>query len=498
MFYLVYDKNDFHNNKQGDTVEKTTSADRNLLEKLDRGLIVASSLIGSYFLIFFALEVMPSKDALVWQSIFALCVGGAAGLVSFIFIGRKASQTSHAQDTWTPPLFWITAAGQTICAVALFALPASLHVAVWFIAWFFIAWSFACLGCRFSVLPLRRRILSTVFSTAGACAITLALAAFGTPSVFAVVSVLPLGAIACLIRSPFPAVQNVSLAEEEQHPRYFEGGKAKFSPAFLAAVFFYSASWALAMGYTNDFQWPMLAAGSASAIIAIGILTVHKSNNGFIQDANSAYRPAPLALALSFLALVIGIPWGEIWMLCLACAGFSWFFIYFWIVVGNHVQRFDWNPAEAFPQALAPWLGGIACGFCLIEWTRIIETDISTLAAWGLFLVAAGLWTTTRGKIFANEPHEKNSVYEVAPVTSTEDEVVTTPVDPLESFAKEHALSRRETEITRLLSKGRNVPFICDELFIAKSTVQTHIKHIYSKTGVSTRQELIDLLDKAQ
>ena len=41
------------------------------------------------------------------------------------------------------------------------------------------------------------------------------------------------------------------------------------------------------------------------------------------------------------------------------------------------------------------------------------------------------------------------------------------------------------------------MPFICDELFIAKSTVQTHIKHIYAKTGASTHQELIDLLENA-
>lgn len=184
-------------------------------------------------------------------------------------------------------------------------------------------------------------------------------------------------------------------------------------------------------------------------------------------------------------------------MFCLACAGFSWFFVYYWIVIGNHVQRFDWSPAEAFPKALTPWFGGIVLGFCLVGWGRTVGFESATMAAWGLFLVALGLWTTTRGKIFANEPNEANGVYEVAPVASAEEEPAPSG-DPLESFARAHALSRREAEITRLLAKGRNVPFICDELFIAKSTVQTHIKHIYAKTGVSTRQELIDLLDKEQ
>jgi DNA-binding NarL/FixJ family response regulator len=61
----------------------------------------------------------------------------------------------------------------------------------------------------------------------------------------------------------------------------------------------------------------------------------------------------------------------------------------------------------------------------------------------------------------------------------------------------DRAVSPREAEIMRLLARGRNVPFICDELFIAKSTVQTHVKHIYTKLGVSNRQELIDYLERS-
>jgi Response regulator containing a CheY-like receiver domain and an HTH DNA-binding domain len=44
-----------------------------------------------------------------------------------------------------------------------------------------------------------------------------------------------------------------------------------------------------------------------------------------------------------------------------------------------------------------------------------------------------------------------------------------------------------------LLVKGRNIPYICDELFIAKSTAQTHVRHIYGKMEISGgRQELLD------
>ena len=55
------------------------------------------------------------------------------------------------------------------------------------------------------------------------------------------------------------------------------------------------------------------------------------------------------------------------------------------------------------------------------------------------------------------------------------------------------ALSPRETEVLGYLLEGRSSPYIRDELHIAKSTVDTHVRHIYEKTGVSSRQDLITL-----
>ena len=64
----------------------------------------------------------------------------------------------------------------------------------------------------------------------------------------------------------------------------------------------------------------------------------------------------------------------------------------------------------------------------------------------------------------------------------------------LDAFASSHRLSPREREILGLISKGRDVPYIEQELVLSKSTVKTHIRHIYEKCEVSSRQALIDLL----
>lgn len=65
----------------------------------------------------------------------------------------------------------------------------------------------------------------------------------------------------------------------------------------------------------------------------------------------------------------------------------------------------------------------------------------------------------------------------------------------VEAFADAHDLTTRETEVLQLIAAGRDVPYIEQELVLAKSTVKTHIKHIYEKCAVSSRQALLDKLE---
>ncbi len=58
-----------------------------------------------------------------------------------------------------------------------------------------------------------------------------------------------------------------------------------------------------------------------------------------------------------------------------------------------------------------------------------------------------------------------------------------------------YALSPRESDVVVLLAHGRDVPYIAEELVLSKNTVRSHIKNIFTKTGVHSRQELIDLLE---
>lgn len=66
--------------------------------------------------------------------------------------------------------------------------------------------------------------------------------------------------------------------------------------------------------------------------------------------------------------------------------------------------------------------------------------------------------------------------------------------DRCEAVARRCALTKREQEVLVLLGEGRNEPYVERVLSVSRATVKTHISHIYQKTGVTSRQELIDLL----
>lgn len=72
---------------------------------------------------------------------------------------------------------------------------------------------------------------------------------------------------------------------------------------------------------------------------------------------------------------------------------------------------------------------------------------------------------------------------------------VLTFAEQCEYAIKQYGLSDREAEVLSLIVRGRSVPHISERLYISKSTVKTHITHIYQKFGVTERQEMLDLIE---
>ena len=142
--------------------------------------------------------------------------------------------------------------------------------------------------------------------------------------------------------------------------------------------------------------------------------------------------------------------------------------------------------ALAFAQGFAVLYGGEALGIILangLDATNSLNTTpYAAMATAGLAMVCAYVF------LFTERDFSALSRVVDAAVDNTE--------DVKRAIAQAAALSARETEVLSLALRGRTNERIAQELFIAKSTADTHLRRIYSKCGVHSRQELLDLAEK--
>ena len=66
----------------------------------------------------------------------------------------------------------------------------------------------------------------------------------------------------------------------------------------------------------------------------------------------------------------------------------------------------------------------------------------------------------------------------------------------VDAVAARFELTPREREILGYLARGRSARFIAETLIISENTVWAHIKRVYAKTGVHSKQELMSVVER--
>ena len=64
-----------------------------------------------------------------------------------------------------------------------------------------------------------------------------------------------------------------------------------------------------------------------------------------------------------------------------------------------------------------------------------------------------------------------------------------------DELEEEFGISQREKEVLYYLARGYNHGYIARKLFISENTVRTHVRHIYTKLDVNSREGLLDFID---
>ncbi|WP_165046082.1 helix-turn-helix transcriptional regulator [Adlercreutzia sp. ZJ138] len=196
------------------------------------------------------------------------------------------------------------------------------------------------------------------------------------------------------------------------------------------------------------------------------------------------YRLAMFVILAGFLLLPVvrgyGVP-GEAIVLS-GYLGLTYVLISLFVVMASVSEG---DPALALARGFAALYAGEAAGIGvgnLIEWACPVAQTNGTLAACaGMAAVVSFLFLFT-----------ERDFNRLATIADKGD-----PVDESSRIiASEFGLSPREGEVLTLALRGRTSERIATELFISKSTVDTHLRRIYQKTSVHGRQGLIDLAER--
>lgn len=140
------------------------------------------------------------------------------------------------------------------------------------------------------------------------------------------------------------------------------------------------------------------------------------------------------------------------------------------------------DPALAFSAGFSLLLGGQALGL-LLGGALDAFMDFAVFQTWAFAL--AGLLVMI-AFLFLFTENDLGELGEVAQALDSFDEACA-------YLVQKNALSKRESEILPLALKGRTSERIAEQFVISKSTVDTHLRRIYTKCNVHSRQELIDL-----
>ena len=227
-----------------------------------------------------------------------------------------------------------------------------------------------------------------------------------------------------------------------------------------------------------------------TAIGSIGVALVLITSKG-IRGPEACYRlittfllagalflPAPMLFpnVPAYLPLAIDVG-------AFQCLGMG-----MWILIAGLCRRYQTSCLFAFGLIRAAWSAGPLVGMLIGRWLWYgIGLDIAgafTAACMCVLLIA----------LVNNVVFTENTLARALSIMPTDRKQRFQ--DRCRAVIERYGLTEREGEIMIMFAKGRNLPYVQEELCLSKSTVSTHRQHIYQKLGVHSAQEMIDLIQK--
>jgi DNA-binding CsgD family transcriptional regulator len=223
-------------------------------------------------------------------------------------------------------------------------------------------------------------------------------------------------------------------------------------------------------------------------LLLLGYFSLSRDRYSIEEQFATAYRVALLVMIGSLLLANAGREIRFIFHV-IALSGYICFKMMLWALFAHIAKSPNAHPIRVFASGEACLSGGLLLGnaavYLFSAFATVTESGIRNIIAICIaILLVTFVFLLNERKVIAivstqaaeNPKHQRFRAH-------------------CEKIASLYGLSKREAEVFTLFARGRSQTRIADDLYISSGTVSTHLRNIYRKLNVHSRQELIDLIE---
>ena len=252
--------------------------------------------------------------------------------------------------------------------------------------------------------------------------------------------------------------------------------------------------------FNSDFSAAMAGVNmSLCMLVATGLLAVLFAALRKAPDPTAIFKgcmPVMLAVfsVMALMANQLGPLAGSTMVVCYDMLALT-FSIYLVAFLRDHGYNPYLNAGVLVGVSNLTLLLGLAIGVALNTLWSSQGVPLLTLVAF------VAIYPIGLALLFVQKAHGHRTTPETipdatpTPTTPTGEQIEDYYAASVAAFARDHGLTPREAQVCALLVRGRSVKFAAQELGITENTAWTHIKNLYAKCGVGTKQDLMDLFE---
>lgn len=236
------------------------------------------------------------------------------------------------------------------------------------------------------------------------------------------------------------------------------------------------------------YRFPLFWASVITLIVIYGC-TLFSKHVGL----RPVYKSTVLVMALFFMLLPVFT--GHIVAeSVIALTGYGTFNVLIWLLLAGIAFRFRFSAIEVFGIGwgmvtlgvlLGSYTGQLLCRFAPFSPQQVsliaLLSTLAILVSYMFVFKESDLIKLTQAE--SSSPSQQHA----SPKRSFQ--------KCCQDVAKEYQLTPKETEIMILFAKGRSSARIQEDLFLSRGTVTTHLRHIYQKMDVHSKQEFLDVIE---